>query len=288
MFERLIRSIKRCLKKVVKNRKLTYEELLTVLVEIEAVVNNRPLTYIDEEDFEDALTPSHLFCGRRTLENATERTLTIDMDRQDMVRRMKLINNIIGHFWKRWTKEYLIELRETHKMKTKQKMFEINEGDVVLVQDDGIKRNKWKLGKIEEVIIGVDGIARGATVRTSNNGALGRVRRPLQKLYPLEMGSCAKVIDSENDEANKIDREIGLESRDGSEMVELDDDDHLNIEEECSGSLAPPGDAPGGNTDIKGHKNSEQLLSDSTKLRSKRRAAIEGQLQRRLKEIQGN
>ena len=68
MYERMVRSTKRCLKKAVGSRRLTYEELNTVLVEVEAVLNSRPITYIYEEDTETPLTPSHLFCGRRLLD----------------------------------------------------------------------------------------------------------------------------------------------------------------------------------------------------------------------------
>ena len=45
-FERLIRSVKNCLKKVVGNARLTMDELSMVIVEVEAVLNSRPLTYI--------------------------------------------------------------------------------------------------------------------------------------------------------------------------------------------------------------------------------------------------
>ena len=82
MFERMVRSTKRCLKKVVGQRKLTYEELLTVLIEVEVVINNRPLTYVDENDLDQILTPSHLFCGRRTLDLTTDGD-PVDIDGKD-------------------------------------------------------------------------------------------------------------------------------------------------------------------------------------------------------------
>ena len=59
--------MKRCLKKILKNAKLTYEELLTVVVKIECVLNSRPLTYVSSEDTEEPLTSSHLLTGRRLL-----------------------------------------------------------------------------------------------------------------------------------------------------------------------------------------------------------------------------
>lgn len=65
-YERLVRSVKRCLKKVLRTARLTYEELPTLLIQIEGVLNSRPLTYL-YEDNDEPLTPSHLVLGRRVL-----------------------------------------------------------------------------------------------------------------------------------------------------------------------------------------------------------------------------
>ena len=66
-FERMIKSTKRCLKKTLGRARLTYEELLTVLTEVECILNSRPLTYLYPDDLEEPLTPSHLISGRRLL-----------------------------------------------------------------------------------------------------------------------------------------------------------------------------------------------------------------------------
>jgi len=63
LFERLVKSTKRCLRKILGQAKLSHDEFRTALVEIEMVLNSRPLTYISSEDFDEPLTPSHLLTG---------------------------------------------------------------------------------------------------------------------------------------------------------------------------------------------------------------------------------
>ena len=60
-FERMGKSTKRCLKKQLGNERLTYEELFTVLIEVEAVLNSRPLTYVYAQDIEEPLNPVSSF-----------------------------------------------------------------------------------------------------------------------------------------------------------------------------------------------------------------------------------
>ena len=60
IFERLVRSMKRCLKKVLFKSYLTYEEILTVLAEIQSIINNRLLTFLYEEPGEVTFTPNYL------------------------------------------------------------------------------------------------------------------------------------------------------------------------------------------------------------------------------------
>ena len=63
VFECLVRSTKRCLKKMVGRSRLSLDELNTVLAEVEAIINSRPLSYISSDDLEEPLTPSHLLTG---------------------------------------------------------------------------------------------------------------------------------------------------------------------------------------------------------------------------------
>ena len=63
-FERMVRSTKRCLKKLIGRAHFSLDELTTALAEVEAVLNSRPLSYFSGEDMEEPITPSHLIVGR--------------------------------------------------------------------------------------------------------------------------------------------------------------------------------------------------------------------------------
>ena len=63
-FERMVRSTKRCLKKLIGRAHFSLDELTTALAEIEAGLNSRPLSYISGKK---PITPSHLIVGRRIL-----------------------------------------------------------------------------------------------------------------------------------------------------------------------------------------------------------------------------
>jgi len=67
IFERMVKSVKSCLRKTIGRASLTHDELMTALTEVEVVVNSRPLSYVSTEDTEEPLTPSHLLIGRRVL-----------------------------------------------------------------------------------------------------------------------------------------------------------------------------------------------------------------------------
>ena len=64
---RLVKSVKRCLKKTISGPRLTYQEPLTVIIEVKMILNCRPLPYVSSEDSEEPLTPSHLVCGHRIM-----------------------------------------------------------------------------------------------------------------------------------------------------------------------------------------------------------------------------
>ena len=121
MIERMVRSTKRCLKKMIGLAKLTYDELLTAVTEVEAIVNSRPLSFISSDDLEEPLTPSHLLIGRSALSLPDnlyywdEDDDNLEVNPSFLNKRLKYFRTILDRFWKRWRDEYLLELRDSHR-----------------------------------------------------------------------------------------------------------------------------------------------------------------------------
>ena len=146
-YERLIAILKSALRKVVGSAKLNFEELHTVLVQIENMMNTRPLTYLSEENCDKHITPSQLMHGR----NIHRRNIVNDNDNALIKTRNKQVTAVSNHFWNRFTKEYLLSLREKHryhKNSTNEKQ-ELTINNVVLIQDNKITPcNNWKREKV--------------------------------------------------------------------------------------------------------------------------------------------
>ena len=200
--------------------KLTYKELTTVTSEVEAVLNSWPLTCIYENEVEEVLTPSHLYCGRRLLDEqnseSSDEDITEISNAENLAKRRRHMNKIIERFWRKWQKEYLINLRESHKMKTSKKSLKINVGDAVSVFDEGLKRRHWKVGKVLKILRGKDDVIRGAIVQIFNDkNGKETVSRPLQKLYPLEI-----TLERDDDETPIDTNDIEIEE--SKSLIDLD------------------------------------------------------------------
>ena len=119
-----------------------FEELQTVLLEVELIINNKPLTYIYPNTIE---TPNYLLFDRQLLysSNITStvvRNLTVLSSTTDK------INRISNHFWDRWRHEYVVNLRETQQTsKLNINSLKINVNDIVLVFYEKVPRHFWRI-----------------------------------------------------------------------------------------------------------------------------------------------
>ena len=111
--------MKRCLQKILKNAKFSYEELLTAVTEGECVLNPLPLTHMSSDDLEEPVTPSHLMTGRRLL-SIPDESLVAEEEISEvslLTRRQRYLLLLLSHFWISWDREYVVELREHQRAK---------------------------------------------------------------------------------------------------------------------------------------------------------------------------
>ena len=168
-----MKGMKRHLKRIVSGVKLTFEELTTVLTQVKACMNSRPLAPIpSQDDALEPLTPGHLI--GKPLESLLDSFRSLSL-----LRRWHLCQNLTRHFWARFSKEYLVSLNRLTKWRFPSRNIAV--GDVVVLQEDGLVPLKWQLARVMEVHPGRDGIVRVATVKTQS----GTYKRPIAKLVLL-------------------------------------------------------------------------------------------------------
>jgi len=189
-YERLIGLTKSSLKKTLGKSMVTLRELRRIVTEIEAILNDRPITFVSS-DVNDTipLTPSHLIFGHRLDSLPTQIGWELFEDptygeRPLITGSFARCSRILQDFWKRWRTEYLAALRERHSYINTSSNTEVRVGQVVLIHED-LPRVRWKLGVIVELLKCRDGIVRSVNLRSNNC----IVNRPICKLYPLEVFS---------------------------------------------------------------------------------------------------
>lgn len=177
LWEASVKSTKHHLRRVVGTQLLSYEEFATVLTQVEAVLNSRPICPLssDPSDLE-TLTPGH-FLIQRPLNQAP----ITDLPHMPNNRfaRWQLVQRIRNDFWKRWQTEYLHTLQQRSKWLVPKVPIAMD--TLVLLKDDNAPPLSWPKGRISRLFPGPDGIARVAEVRTIS----GILTRPLAKLCPL-------------------------------------------------------------------------------------------------------
>ena len=201
-WERLVGVVKSSLKKCLFKKKVTSDDLITIVTEIENRVNNRPLTYVgDGLDALDPLTPSHLLHGRRLSSLPSIPASAEDLDpsfhgQKSLESQFKDCTRVISKFTDIWKKEYLLSLREYSRKNKPDSAYKdvVKLNDIVLIGEE-TPRSLWHLGKVIELFRGNDGIVRTVRVKTT----VGESLRPISRLYPLEVNLDGEE-EADNDE----------------------------------------------------------------------------------------
>ncbi|XP_066598844.1 uncharacterized protein [Prorops nasuta] len=159
MWEAGVKSFKHHFKRVIGDRLTTFEELNTLVIEIESILNSRPLCAISSDPNDPtALTPAHWFIGEPFTALPEHDLLSVPENR---LSSWQIIKKGRQEFWRRWSEEYLGELQKRYKW-TESKG-ELQLGILVLIKDKNLPPLQWQLGRVIDLHPGLDGVVRVAT-----------------------------------------------------------------------------------------------------------------------------
>uniref|UniRef100_A0A1B0CTR4 Putative pao retrotransposon peptidase n=1 Tax=Lutzomyia longipalpis TaxID=7200 RepID=A0A1B0CTR4_LUTLO len=183
-WERLVRTVKTALKKTLSSTVPTPELLGTVLIEVENIVNSRPLCVISDDDV--MLTPNHLLLQRSSTLLPPGQFNEKDLLLKKQWRASQYMADV---FWKAWLKYYAPILSQRPKWWDKQREAEV--GDLVVVPGEREERNTWVRGRITKVYKGKDNTVRVVDVQTKQ----GTYTRPVTKIGFLSFRRmvCKKI-----------------------------------------------------------------------------------------------
>lgn len=178
LWEAAVKSTKTHLKKTIGSSCLTFEELTTILVQIEAVLNSRPLCPMSDRPNEfNFLTPSHFLIGESLVAPPETK---YEPDGKSYAHRWIHVQASFQRFVHLWKRDYLNNLQNRPKGVTTTVHYK--PGDLVLLTEDDTPPTMWPMVIIDQVHPGEDGIVRVVTIRTPKGKSF---RRPVAKLRLL-------------------------------------------------------------------------------------------------------
>ncbi|XP_053597998.1 uncharacterized protein LOC128668657 [Microplitis demolitor] len=176
-WEAAVKSVKQHLAKINSDKLLTYEDYTTLLIQIEAVLNSRPLSALSEDpDDLTALTPGHFIRGAPLTTIPEPSLLHLPINRLSL---LQYIQQRLQLFWANWSESCLKTHQTISKWNTS--FHDIGIGSMVLLLDERFPPSKWPLGRVTHVHPGQDDLTRVVTVKTATSTYL----RPIHKLVLL-------------------------------------------------------------------------------------------------------
>ncbi len=176
-WEREIRSLKSALRSTIGDQIVTEEVLRTVLVEIDGILNSKPLCYtsLDVAD-PDPVTPNMLLMGRP--DSSLPQVIYPESELLSK-RRWRHSQILSDQFWKCFLRNYLPELQVRQKWQREAE--NLQPGTVVMIVDHQLPRAQWPVGQVTKVFPREDGRARTAEVEVKKKAYL----RPVTRLISL-------------------------------------------------------------------------------------------------------
>lgn len=190
LWEAGVKSVKTHLKRILGNITPTMEELTTLLCQIEAALNSRPLGPLhDHVESCDALTPGHFLVGGNLISLPQKSLIDINLNR---LSRWSMMQQCYELFWRAWSHDYLQSLQQRSKWRLPQP--NVKKGQLVLLKQPNLPPTKWMLGRIEECCPGSDGYVRVVRIKTANASFL----RPITQIAILPIDLANSDHDSDN------------------------------------------------------------------------------------------
>ncbi|XP_058840942.1 uncharacterized protein LOC131696416 [Topomyia yanbarensis] len=180
LWEAAVKSTKYYLKRTLKNALLTFEEYATVLSQVEAVLNSRPLfTQSTNPNDPEVLTPGHFLIGRPLVAVPQQSSEGVAINR---LSRWQYLQRLRDDFWKVWKRDYLLGLQPRGKNRNSSP--NIQPVMVVILEDKDSPPQSWKLGRVMRTYPGPDGLVRTEDIKLGDS----ILRRPTSKLsiLPIE------------------------------------------------------------------------------------------------------
>ena len=177
LHEAAVKSVKNHIVRTIGRQILTFEELYTLLTQIEAMCNSRPLSPLSSDPNDLSVLSPGMFLTLAPLTTLPEQDYSdVNITR---LSRWQLLQQLHQALWKRWHREYLNNLQQRHKWNKSGSP--PREGMLVLVNDENLAPLYWRIGRILKLHYGTDNICRVATIKTSQ----GTFQRPIVRLCPL-------------------------------------------------------------------------------------------------------
>ncbi|XP_055590278.1 uncharacterized protein LOC129742404 [Uranotaenia lowii] len=188
LWEAAVKSAKTHMLKTMGSDPLAYEDMLTLLAQVEMCLNSRPLVPLPEDPNDlEVLTPGHFLIGE-SFQSLPEGDLKETPD--NLLSHWELTQKKHQTIWSRWYPEYLQQL-QARATKGCKAPVNIEIGRIVIIKEDNMAPANWPLGKIVKLHPGKDGVVRVVTIRTANK----EVTRCVNKIALLPL---APVRESSN------------------------------------------------------------------------------------------
>jgi len=186
LWEAAVNAMKKLIRKNITPHALKYDEFYTLLTQVEATLNSRPLTPLHSDDITEGkvLTAGHFVIGRplRALPTPQPSEAKISS-----LRRWNLVQRLSSDIWKQWLTTYLASCAQRSKWTHKGR--NLVKGDLVFVRDETLRTLDWPIAIVTDTHPGEDGITRVVSLRCRGK----EYRRSVDRLILLEQEATNNI-----------------------------------------------------------------------------------------------